>query len=467
MVNYRKILRFVCRAGCLAWLGLLTSSGWGQQPPYLASPSSSHDLTPLLAQSPTAKLATPRATLKTLYFSIIAYDFYPTLIDDAVACLEQGPDQARDIAETARLAIELNATLRELCLPVNAVPENPAGDTVVLFDGDGFKIALRRQTDGLWRFDRDTVAWIPAMYRLALQRHQDLQARRAGLHEDYADPSSTLRRFLVDGMAGDYYAAAQALDLSRLPTAQRSDCGPLLAQQLLFVIQRRGWIYFQEVPNNPDGPPYTWHADRDGRIVLERVHLADGKDAWLFSRRTMKNLEKMYQAAQQREPDARYVQLGCVVPPLPADALQSGSERPPSVPPQLGSPRAVLKGFFGAIDEGELDNNRLLDAIGFLDLEAMPSADRPVLGVKLAGKLDAVLRKLEIDLDTIPDSWNAPAQVLGKARGLRVELVRLRDGSWRFSKATVEQIPQLFEQMGAQEQSDRKQKGRIAKPLEK
>src|SRR5438105_6144808 len=113
------------------------------------------------------------------------------------------------------------------------------------------------------------------------------------------------------------------------------------------------------------------------------------------------------------------------------------------------------------MDAAETDDSRLLEAITYLDLEAMPAADHPVAGVKLAVKLDAVLRKLEVDLDAIPDSWNAPPQVLGKGRGMRVELVRLRDGSWRFSRATVDQIPLFFDQLAAQEQADRKRTGHL------
>lgn len=439
MVHDPRRLRLVCLASGFVALCLWQSLAWAQKP----------------------ALATPRETIKTLYFSIIAYDFHPALIDDATACLEQSPDQPREAGEMARLAIELDAILQELSLPVYGVPENPSQDPVVLHDADGFKIALGRQADGQWRFDRDTVNRIPAMYRLALQHHRDRQTERASLRDGFTDPSTTLRRFLVDGMAGDYYAAAQALDLSRLSPDQRSEQAPFLAQQLLFVIQRRGWVFFEEIPNQRDGPPYTWHADRDGRIVLERVHLPDGKDAWLFSKNTVRNLDKMYEAAQKKEPDARYVQLKRVVPPVPAATIAVGPQSPPSVPAPLGSPRAVLKGFFAAMDAAESNENRLLEATTYLDLEAMPAADRPVVGSKLASKLDAVLRKLEIDLDAIPDSWNAPPQALGRNRSLRVELVRLRDGTWRFSRATVEQIPQLFDQLAAQEQADRKRTGHL------
>ncbi|HLJ95511.1 MAG TPA: mechanosensitive ion channel domain-containing protein [Gemmataceae bacterium] len=436
----RSVQGWIVWAGCFIGFGFLPCGGW--------------------AQSPLAKLRTPRETVKTLYFSIIAYDFHPALIDDAIACLEKNPEQARTAGELSRLAIELDAILQELCLPLDAVLENPSGDRVVLYDADGFTIALRRQADNCWLFDRDTVDRIPTMYRLALLRHRNLQAERASLREGFTDPSATLRRFLVDGMAGDYYAATQALDLSKLPSEQR-ERAPTFAQQLLFVIQRRGWVFFQEVPNQPDGPPFTWHADRDGRIVLERVRLPDGKDAWLFSRNTVRNLGQMYEAARNKEPDAHYVQLRRVVPPVASDPLPSGTQCPPSIPPQLGTPRAVLKGFFAAMDDAERDDSRLVDAIACLDLEAMPAADRPMAGAKLAAKLDTVLRKLEVDLDAIPDSWNAPPQVLGKGRGMRVELVRLRDGTWRFSRATVDQIPQLFDQLAVQEQADRKRTGHL------
>jgi MscS family membrane protein len=418
-------------------------------------------LRPLPPPAASPKLVTPRETLKTLYFSIIAYDFHPDLIDDAVACLEVGPEAATDVAEAARLAVELDAVLRELCLPVHAVPEKPAGDSVVVYNSDGFKIGFGRQADGQWRFDRETVERTPAMYRLALERRRDVQARRANLCDDLTDPSATMRRFLIDAYAGDFYTAAQALDLSRLSSSQQTERGPVLAQQLMFVIQRRGWIFFQEIPNQPDGPPYTWHADRDGRIMVERVHRPDGKDAWLYSKNTVKNLDKMYQAALKQAPDARFVQLGRIIPPVAPETTASGAQRPQSVPAHLGSPRAVLKGFFGTMDAAEGDDSRFVEATEYLDLDAVPEADRPMAGVKLATKLDGILRKLEIDLNAIPDSWNAPPQALGKGRGLRVEILRRRDGTWRFSRATVEQIPQLAEQLAALEKSNSKRTGHL------
>jgi MscS family membrane protein len=404
-------------------------------------------------------LRSPRETLKTLYYAVMAYDYRTNLIDDAIACLELDDSQAQDPAEAARLAIQLESVLRELNVPLNAAAESVNGDTAVIYDGDGCTVSLRRHADGRWRFDKATIARIPAMYRVMLVRSKDLQTLRKGLREGYADARATMRQFLIDSLSHDYYAAAQALDLSALSSDQREERGPLLAQQLMCVIQRRGWTFYQEIPNHPSAPPFTWHADRAGRIVLERVRQANGTEAWLFNKQTVKNLPQMYQQALACEPDRRWTRLGLVIPlPSPDISAATLKQRPPSVPYRLSSPRAVLMAFFRTMDEAEVNDARLADAVEFLDLRNLSEADRTVLGGKLASKLEAVLRKLEIDLSTVPSQWNAPPQVLGEAVGLKVEILRQRDGCWRFSQATVAQVPALFDKLAALERAD-KQRG--------
>jgi MscS family membrane protein len=405
-------------------------------------------------------LATPRETLKTLYYAVIAYDMRPQLIDEAIACLELDESQKADPAESARLAIELENILKALSVPLNAAPVRPPTDTTidtaVLLEGEGYLIRLHQGADHLWRFDRTTISRIPTMYRACLARHRDLQAERKALRDGYTDAYATMRHFVIDCINNDFYSAAQALDLSNLPSDQREDQGPYLAQQLACVLQRRGWTYFQEIPNLPGGPSYTWHADRSGRIALERVRLADGTEAWQFTRQTVKNIPAMYEHALARQPDPRWVRLGKVVPLVKADATpQALKERPESVPRQLGSPRAVLKGFFRALDEAETNDARLTDALEFLDLSSVPATNRVAVGRNLATQLEAVLKKLDLDLDTVPGDWNAPPQVLGQRQGLRVEIVRRRDGCWRFSQATVTELPTLFNKLGTQARADR------------
>ncbi|MFO0807059.1 MAG: mechanosensitive ion channel [Gemmataceae bacterium] len=401
------------------------------------------------------KLASPRETLQTLYYAVDVYDFLPSIIEEAVATLDLGDLMPADSASAALLAVQLENVLNTLDLALASVPDRPDRDSVTLHDVDGITVTMGRGADGLWRFDRPTVERIPAMRRTALARQKNLQSERTQLRDGYTDARTSIRRFMLDCFHGDFTAAAQALDLSDLSSGDRRERGPVLAQQLAFVLQRRGYFFSQLVPDNPSAPSFTWHADRDGRVIVERVHPADGKDAWLFSRHTVTNIARMYAAAQPAQPDSRYVRLDLVVPGVDASA-RSARQKPRSIPIDLGSPRALFKGFFRTMDEAETKDARLSDALDFLDLQGIPPGDRKTLGTKLATQLEAVLRKLQVDLATIPEEYDALPLTLRKD-DLKVEVARCRDGAWRFTETTVAQIPVLFDKLNARDRADREQ----------
>jgi MscS family membrane protein len=401
------------------------------------------------------KLRSPRETLKTLYFALVTYDLFPQMIDDAVACLDLDGLQPRPGPEhAALLALDLEYVLQSLALPLGEVPDQGAGERVVLHEGEGYRLTLRVGADGAWRFDSETLARVPVMRRAARERRGQRAADQSALRDGFTDPRSTMRQFISDAVRGDFYAAARALDLSALSNEQRRRQGPTLAQQLAFVLQRRGYLFRQEVPDNPEGPPYTWHADRYGRLALERLRLPDGKDAWLFTKQTVRNIPRMYEAVKDVNPDPHYARLALVVPALQDQANPAALKRPDDVPAHLGSPRAMLQGFFRTMDAPDANDSQLAEALEYLDLDNVPLADRPTLGGKLAAKLDAVLRKLTIDLSSIPDDWNSGPQVLGEAHGVRVEIVRQYDGTWNFSEATVARIPEMFDRLAGKARSD-------------
>ena len=67
--------------------------------------------------------------------------------------------------------------------------------------------------------------------------------------------------------------------------------------------------------------------------------------------------------------------MGLVVPVLGPDVTTSSvKQRPATVPRQLGSPRAVLKGFFEAMDGAEASEARLVQALDYLD-KGQPEPD--------------------------------------------------------------------------------------------
>jgi hypothetical protein len=154
----------------------------------------------------------------------------------------------------------------------------------------------------------------------------------------------------------------------------------------------------------------------------------------------------MYAAAKALEPDPRYVRLRLVVPGLHRPATPGpGSAPTTSRPPRLAArPAAGLLPHHG---RRQLQRRPLGDALEYLDLDSIPLNERAQVGTKLASKLEAVLRKVSIDLGTVPDDWNAPPQVLGETDGARIDVVRQRDGRWCFSAATVARIPEMFDRL--------------------
>src|SRR6185369_15317605 len=138
------------------------------------------------------------------------------------------------------------------------------------------------------------------------------------------------------------------------------------------------------------------------------------KDAWLIGRNTVAHLPQMYEAAQPAQPDYRFCRLGLIVPPLKADgSTTASSNKPENVPDRLASPRAVLQSFFRSMDAAETSDARIAEALECLDLGAIPDKDRRDLGATLAGKLEAILRALHLDLSAVPDSWDSPPYMLG------------------------------------------------------
>lgn len=432
---------------------------------------------PLSAQQPAArrtgpdqplaqKLRSPRDTLQTLYYAVDVYDYYPAMICDAVATLDLGTTMPADSASAALLAVQLESILKSLDIPLAAVPDSPTGPALK-FDVPGeskeqsFPVVLSRGSkDGLWRFDTKAVEAIPGLNRIVAARQKDLMTERDALKENYTDARATMKRFMADCYTGNFVAAAQALDLSKLSTAERREHGPALAQMLAFVLQRRGYVYTQLLPNSPSAPMFTWHADADGRIALERIHPAEGKDAWLFNRHTVANLPKMYAAAQPAIPDPRYVRLGLVIPPIKADGTATVTlKRPATVPDRLASPRALLRTFFRSMDTADSNDAKLTEALDCMDLGAIPDADRRAVGASLADKLDGVLRAVQIDIAAVPDSWDAAPVTLTDGTRLKVDLVREKDGCWRVSDTTIARLPEEFDKLTGKERGDRERSG--------
>jgi small-conductance mechanosensitive channel len=115
---------------------------------------------------------------------------------------------------------------------------------------------------------------------------------------DRQTPRRTLDGFLRDARDGRFRVAAGYLDLRALPSGERDERGPDLAQKLGYVLERDPTLDVSKVPDDPEGagnakPADTYVADtlyagaEPVPIMLQRVRFADGFDRWLISWRTV------------------------------------------------------------------------------------------------------------------------------------------------------------------------------------
>jgi MscS family membrane protein len=121
------------------------------------------------------------------------------------------------------------------------------------------------------------------------------------------------------------------------------------------------------------------------------------------------------------------------------------SEAPPAIPEELSSARRTMRTLVTAVEE-----DRRADAVGTLDFSGMDPQPPPLKRFDYAEQLKAVIDRLAIvDYATISDDPEGPTFRFPPDDVYQpVEIVRLKDGSWRFSAETVTRIPALHEVYG-------------------
>lgn len=130
-------------------------------------------------------------------------------------------------------------------------------------------------------------------------------------HDTYEDfevasersPRATMLAF-INGTEtwrlGGQEDALATLDLSFLPEHLRNVEGPILADYLLQIFNRAGFVVAQEIPNNSSKiTPYVHYNHPLGSVVIERVAAEEEEpDRWLFSAETLQSAPVLFNAIQ-------------------------------------------------------------------------------------------------------------------------------------------------------------------------
>ncbi|MEQ6250833.1 mechanosensitive ion channel family protein [Sulfitobacter sp. HNIBRBA3233] len=116
-------------------------------------------------------------------------------------------------------------------------------------------------------------------------------------------PRSAIRDFLSGARIWEEGGAEKALarlDLSFVPERFYGFEAPLLAQYLKQVIDRAGFVTWQEIPDDPDRSlAYVFYRHPVGSVVIDRVAQPDGEgEIWAFTVETMRTAPDLFAAMQ-------------------------------------------------------------------------------------------------------------------------------------------------------------------------
>ncbi len=181
-------------------------------------------------------------------------------------------------------------------------------------------VYLVRQSGGRWRFSEHTVNKVPELVReldeakaaappvpevrvtpALVEPKQPVaapaQAKPGGIPtvpSETESPRATLETFLTAMKASDLKTATDCLDLSRLSAPER-ELAFVLAGKLWVVLTRMEMPVLQEVRVDPGGEMYELFSHAAGRIQIGQQRTGERKGEWLFTRRTVRDVENLYE----------------------------------------------------------------------------------------------------------------------------------------------------------------------------
>ncbi len=277
-----------------------------------------------------AYFSSPREVLKTFLLSAGAsVEGDVSQLQTAASCLRL-PEHDADSEESLPGPLESVHLMFELLdLTTLRLWEIPGRDWADENQVDAWETTLAQAGTGETvelTFKRDAEGWhliVPAEDALKnaldrLRRARSEQEEIPPEAEALSSPRDTLRTFL-ETVGSDFPAhrkmLMQTMDLSHLgPDPQPKDA-LLLSEYLKRVIDRVGFVIFQEIPDDPWGEePYVHFHHPVGDVVLAQTDESeDGTPQWRFTSETMQSIREAYLAVEDM-PVVGFVQPAPVRP---------------------------------------------------------------------------------------------------------------------------------------------------------
>lgn len=259
-----------------------------------------------LVEETTQDQSTPRATMRAfLAAANEAADGNVDAFAAAVALVysEEREGAAADRFDLARALFVVidQTTLRIWDLPLVGEEESDTVTARIEQAGTGRSVSVSfPRNDGRWYLAPNSIE------QLNMQRDQLEAARKstevspqAALGPD--SPREAMRRFLLsfryspDRSAPD---ALSALDLRGRAEITQAHDGQVLAGYLKRVIDRTGYVIWQEIPDDPYSVvPYVHFEHPEGNVVISPVDTSEGV-VWQFTPETLRTVRAVYSAME-------------------------------------------------------------------------------------------------------------------------------------------------------------------------
>ena len=160
-------------------------------------------------------------------------------------------------------------------------------------------LTFLQQPDGTWKLEVPPLAELQSLRDTALVAagYPDLVSWERSRAES---PRGVMRRFIQgvkDWHVGGAKRALSVLDLSAVPPQVREIEGEVAADYLMQVLDRVGFVVWQEIPDNPDqNTPYVHFEHTAGKVAIAPAPDVDMPPQWLFTAETVDALPDLYAA---------------------------------------------------------------------------------------------------------------------------------------------------------------------------